>query len=76
MQRFIVKQRPPIIVLYFSRATVAQLMAALDEVAEPCRVMNSVEWYFPRNEDWHVQVYFDPDIVEEYTENERELVLC
>ena len=49
-------------------------MTTLDEVAEPCHVMNSVEWYFPRNEDWRVLVYFDPGIVEEYTENERELV--
>ena len=36
--------------------------------------MNSVEWYFPRNEDWRLQVPFNPGIVEEYTENERELV--
>ncbi len=74
MQKFIIRQRPPIIVLHFSRATISELMAALDEVAEPCHVMNSVEWYFPRNEDWRLQMHFDPDIVEEYTENERELV--
>jgi hypothetical protein len=74
LQKFIIKQRPPTIVLYFSRATVSELMTMLDEVAEPCHVMNSVQWYFPRNEDWRVLVYFDPGIVEEYTENERELV--
>ena len=74
MQKFIIRQRPPIIVLYFSRATMPELMAALDEVAEPCHVMNSVAWYFPGNEDWRLQVHFTPSIVEEYTENERELV--
>ena len=74
MQKFIIRQRPPTIVLYFSRTTISELMAALDEVAEPCHVMNSVEWYFPRNEDWRLQVHFDPGIVEEYSENERELV--
>jgi hypothetical protein len=74
LQKFIIRQRPPTIVLYFSRATMSELMAALDEVAEPCHVMNSVEWYFPTNEDWRLLVHFDPGIVEEYTENERELL--
>jgi hypothetical protein len=74
LQKFIIRQRPPTIVLYFSRATMSELMAALDEVAEPCHVMNSVEWYFPRNENWRLQVHFDPGILEEYTEHERELV--
>jgi len=74
LQKFIIAQRPPTIVLYFSRATVSELMTALDEVTETCHVMNSVEWYFPRNKDWRLQVHFDPGIVEEYTENERELV--
>lgn len=74
MQKFIIRQRPPTIVLLFSRATEAELIAALDQVAEPCHVMNSVDWYFPRNEDWRLQVHCDPGILEGYTENERERV--
>jgi hypothetical protein len=74
LQKFIIRQSPPIIVLCFSQATEVELLAALDEVAEPCHVVNSVQWYFPGNEDWRVLLHLDPSMLDEYTEDERELV--
>jgi hypothetical protein len=66
----------PTLVLFFSEATLWDLAAALDEVAERFQIasFDSVDWFFPDSGHWRVLARFDEKVLESYTENQRELV--
>ncbi len=69
-------RRAPRLILFFPEATLWDIMAALDEVAEQFQITNldPVEWYFPDNEHWRVLARFDDKALGNYTDKERELV--